>query len=103
MGAMVWGALGHRRTRRMAYEFVKANFDAIIAKLPSEWAAYMVYVGTIQCDASLRDDVAGFFKDRNAKFSGGPLVFDQALEGMDLCITQREAQRPSIEAFLRKY
>jgi len=103
MGAVVFGALSNRRTRRMAYEFVKSNFDALIAKLPSEWAAYLVFTGVAQCDASLRGDVEAFFKDRNAKFPGGPLILTQGLEQMDLCIANRAAQRPSIEAFLTKY
>ena len=103
MGAMLSGALGDPRTRRMAYEFVKTNFDAIVAKLPREYAAYLAFAGVAQCDAALRAEVEDFFKDRNAKFSGGPLVLTQGLEQMDLCIAIRAAQRPSMEAFLRKY
>ena len=95
--------MGDLRTRRMAYEFVKTNFDAIVAKLPREWASGLVYTGTAQCDAALRSEVADFFKDRNAKLSGGPRVYEQAIEQMDLCIAHREAFRPSIEAFLKDY
>ena len=100
---VMWGAVGDRRTRRLAYEFLKANFDPIVAKLPREYAAYLVFVGVAQCDAALRKDVEDFFTDRNAKFSGGPLILTQGLERMDLCIANRAAQRPSIEAFLSKY
>ena len=100
---MLSGALGDPRTRRMAYEFVKTNFDAIVAKLPREYAAYLAFAGVAQCDAALRTEVEDFFKDRNAKFPGGPLVLTQGLEQMDLCIAIRAAQRPSMEAFLRKY
>ncbi len=103
IGTMLWGALGDPRTRPMAYEFVKTNFDALVAKLPREWASGLVYAGVAQCDATLRREVEDFFKERNAKLSGGPLVFTQGLEEMDLCIARREALRPGIEAFLKKF
>ena len=38
-----------------------------------------------------------------ASLPGGPRDYDQAMEQLDLCVKQREAQRPSIVAFLKPY
>ena len=59
-------------------------------------------MGTAFCDAEHRKDVATFFTRRISRTDAGPRVLSQVLEGMDLCIAQKEAQSASIDAFLTK-
>ena len=43
------------------------------------------------------------FKDRISTLPGGPRVFAQALERLDLCAQQRETHRLGVVQFLRQY
>jgi hypothetical protein len=42
------------RTRDLAYDFVKQNWDALIAKLPTDFGALLPYVAGGYCDDALR-------------------------------------------------
>ena len=97
------GAQRNRENRRMIYDFVKQNYDVLEARLPKQSSRSLIRPAVGLCDASLRSDAADFFQPRMAKLPGGPRDYDQAMEQLDLCVTQRAAQRPSIVAFLEKY
>jgi alanyl aminopeptidase len=88
--------------RAMAWEFVKANFDQIVAKLPRAYGAYLAFVPLSICSDEARTDMQAFFADRIPKLDGGPRIFAQALEAMSLCIENRKAKTPGIVAFLKK-
>lgn len=90
-------------TRDLAYDFVKQNWDALIAKLPSDSGAFLPFVGGDYCDTEHRADIEAFFKDRSTKYSGGPRNLQQVLEGVDLCIANKKANEASVAEFLRKY
>jgi alanyl aminopeptidase len=100
---LVWGALADRKTRVVVYDFIKQNFDALVAKLPRDAGAGFPFIGASFCDDEHRVDVEAFFKDRSTKFTGGPRMLAQALERMSLCIAFKRAQQPSVAAFLKKY
>jgi alanyl aminopeptidase len=97
------GAPHYPQNRRMVYDFVKQNYDALTAKLPKTSSRSLVGTAVSLCEASVRPDAAAFFETRMASLPGGPRDYDQAMEQLDLCVKQREAQRPSIAAFLAKY
>jgi len=99
MGVM-YGLSQEPASREQVYSFVKENYDALAARLPEEIAGWLVMVGTAFCDAEHRKDVEAFFTPRNARVDAGPRILAQALEQMDLCIAQKEAQSASIDAFL---
>jgi len=92
-----------RQTRDFAYDFVKQNWDALIAKLPTDTGAFVPYVAGGYCDAAHRQDVADFFRGRSTKYTGGPRILTQVLEGIDLCIAYKNAQEGSVAEFLRTY
>lgn len=94
---------GNRKTRDLAYDFVKNNFDALAAKLPTDAGAFIPFVAGGYCDSGHRADAEGFFKDRATKYSGGPRNLAQVLEGIDLCVAYRRAQQPSAIEFLERY
>jgi cytosol alanyl aminopeptidase len=87
-------------TRDLAFRALRADYDAIAARLPEESAVGLVYIGTGQCDAAAREEVRAFFEPRTSRLPGGPRAFAQAMESMDLCIAQRAALGPRIAAFL---
>ena len=90
-------------TRDLAYDFVKQNWDALIAKLPTDSGAFLPFVAGDYCDAEHRADIEAFFKDRSTKYAGGPRNLQQVLEGVDLCIANKKANEASVAEFLRKY
>jgi len=94
---------GNRKTRDLAYDFVKNNFDALVAKLPTDSGAFIPFAAAGYCDSAHRADAEQFFKDRSTKYSGGPRNLAQVLEGIDLCVAYKSAQQPSLVEFLEKY
>jgi alanyl aminopeptidase len=97
-------ALGSQReTRQLAFDFLRAHYDALLARLPhgvfSPLAA-LPWIGAGLCSAESRRETAAFFGGRLAGVEGGPRSLAQALESADQCLAQRRAQQPSLSAFL---
>ena len=90
-------------TRDTAYDFVKQNWDALVAKLPTDFGASLPFVASGYCDNEHRSDVEHFFKDRSTKYAGGPRNLDQVLESISLCAASKSANEASVAEFLRKY
>jgi cytosol alanyl aminopeptidase len=91
------------KTRDVAYDFVKQNWDTLIAKLPTDFGAFLPNVAGGYCDEAHRQDAAGFFEGRSTKYYGGPRNLAQMLERIDLCVAFKKAQQPSVTEFLRSY
>ena len=94
-------------TRRMPFEFVKENLDALLKKLPREvgedFASFLPQSGQGFCNAADRKDLADFFQPKVGEYAGGQRVLAQTLERIDLCIARRHALGPSLAEFLKKY
>lgn len=89
-------------SRTLVWEFVKANFDKIVERMPSETRGYVATFGMDFCDEAHRSDVETFFKDRVGKITGAPRMLLQTLEGISLCIAKRDVHKPSLTEFLKK-
>ena len=89
--------------RDIAYDFVKQNWDALVAKLPNDFVGFLPFAAADYCDSAHRADAEAFFKDRVTKTMGGPRNLQQALEVISLCIANKEANQPSVEEFLKNY
>ena len=100
---LLFGGLAAPSTQRLVYEFVKERFDALLTRMPPQAGRSLVQVGVAQCDAALKADMEAVFKDRISTLPGGPRVFAQALERLDLCAQQRETHRLGVVQFLRQY
>ena len=100
---LLYGGAYDERTKRVAYEEIKKQYDALAAVLPAPSRAYLVNIGASQCDRALREDVRAFFEPRTPKEMSGQTAFTQAMEALDLCIENRAARRASVEKFLRAY
>ncbi len=90
-------------SRELAYVFVKQNWDALIARFPADWGAFMPFVAGSFCDAQHRQDAEAFFEGRSTKYKGGPRTLAETLEGIDVCIAYKKAQQPSLTKFLEQY
>jgi alanyl aminopeptidase len=100
---LLYGGLSEPHTRRQVYDFVKANLDAVLSRMPEQSGRGLIRIGTAQCDASLKPELEFLFKERMGKIQGGPRTYEQALEQLDLCVKRREAQRPGVVSFLKRY
>jgi alanyl aminopeptidase len=85
---------------KAAYRFMTDHFDALAQRLPRDWGAGAPGIGAALCDDGRRADVESFFKDRTPKFTGGPRVLAQSLEGMRICSAFRSGQAAKVKAFL---
>jgi alanyl aminopeptidase len=92
-----------RETRDFAYDFVKQNWDPLIGKLPTDTGAFLPFVAGGYCDAEHRRDTENFFSGRSTKYTGGPRILTQVLEGIDLCVAYKNAQEASVAEFLKAY
>jgi alanyl aminopeptidase len=92
-----------RQTRDFAYDFVKQNWDRLIAKLPTDSGSFLPQVAGGYCDSQHRQDVENFFSGRSTKYTGGPRILTQVLESIDLCVAYKNAQEASVAEFLETY
>jgi hypothetical protein len=100
---ILFGVAQSPKTRDLAYDFLKQNWDALIAKLPTDWGAFLPYLAGRYCDEQHRQDAKSYFEGRSTKYTGGPRILAQVLEGIDLCVVYKKAQKPSVTEFLQKY
>ena len=100
---ILFGVAQSAQTRDQAYAFIKENWDAIIAHMPTDSGAFFPYLAGGYCDEQHRQDVKAFFDGRSTKYSGGPRNLAQVLETIDLCIAYKKTQQPSLNDFLQKY
>jgi alanyl aminopeptidase len=90
-------------SRELGYDFVKQNWDALIARFPADWGAFLPFVADNFCDAQHRHDAEAFFEGRSTKYKGGPRTLAEMLEGIDVCVAYKKAQQPSLTEFLEAY
>jgi hypothetical protein len=106
-GFLLFVGQAQASTRRLPFEFVKAHFDQIVAKMPAggsfDFGAVLPSVGSSFCDETSRSELQAFFQPKIDKFTGAPRTLNQVLETIDLCIANKAAQQPSVVSFLGKY
>jgi alanyl aminopeptidase len=104
---LLFGGQGQAATRMMPFEFLKAHWDTVVAKMPTgggfDFGSVLPEVGAAFCDEGSRDELKIFFAPRVGKFVGAPRTLDQTIESIDLCIANKAAQEPGVAAFLAKY
>jgi alanyl aminopeptidase len=94
-------------TRRLAFDFLKVNFDTIVKLMPTgggfDFGSVLPDVGSSFCDIKSRNELESFFTPKVAQFTGAPNALKQTLETIDLCIASKAAQQPGFDKFLEKY
>jgi hypothetical protein len=90
----------------MPFEFVKANYDEILKRAPSgggsDFGSLLPYSAASFCDAASEKEYISFFGERSKKFTGGPRVYDQMLEGIRLCAAQKAAESADLAAYFAR-
>jgi alanyl aminopeptidase len=86
---LVEEGLEDEANRGAAFAYVRANWDALVAKLPAETPGHLTTALGPMCTREERAAFADFFKDRAARFQGGPKNYEQTLESIDICIAAR--------------
>jgi alanyl aminopeptidase len=93
-------------TQALRFEFVKANYEALLARAPSgggfDGGARLTSVGRGFCDATSRREFASFFEERAKQSIGGPRNYAAAIERMQLCEAQKAAQDADVAEFFAK-
>jgi len=100
---ILYGAVESPAGRDLAYDFVKENWNALTARLPTDYGASLPYVAQGFCDAGHYQDAKAFFEGHATEFTGGPRVLSQVLESINLCIAYKHAQESSVAEFLAKF
>jgi alanyl aminopeptidase len=94
-------------TRYLPFEFVKANFDAIAAKIPAGstfgFGDSLPFVGSNFCDERSAEELKAFFDPKVDRFAGTRRNLAQVLEGIRICTAYKAAQQDSVADFLKKY
>ncbi len=83
------GMLDDDADRVAGFDFVRAHFDELVAKLPPETPGDLVAPLGDLCRPAERSTFAGFFAERAPRFLGGAKRYGEALESIDLCIAAR--------------
>ena len=100
---ILWATLARRATREVSWQFFKANFDPLVAKLPREMGAWLPWTGGAFCDAAHRAEVEAFFRGRVDKLVGAQRPLAETLEVIDQCIALKADQSAAVGEALAGY
>jgi alanyl aminopeptidase len=105
--ALFRGPAAVPETRYVPFEFVKANYEAIAAKIPAGstfgLGELLPTVGASFCDEKSAEGLRTFFEPRVDRFAGTRRNLAQALESIRICTAYKAAQQDSVAEFLKKY
>ena len=99
---LLWGPMGYSQTRRLPFEFVKAHFDELVAKLPKDAGARLAGMAGSLCSEAERAEAEAFFTGRSTQYTGGPRILKQTMERINQCAAFHKAQSASVAAFFKK-
>jgi len=100
---LLWELGSQRETCRTAFDFLRANYEALVARLPRGEMSpvpYLPWVGAGLCAADTRNEIGGFFEKRSASVTGAARVLAQVLESVDQCVARKNAQQAGLVAYL---
>jgi alanyl aminopeptidase len=91
--------LANHDTRDAAWAWMKAHYDAIVARMPKRYGGLaLIGMGRSFCDAEHVDDVEAFFGPKAEGIEGGPRELASTLEEMRLCVARRKMYAASAKA-----
>lgn len=88
------------QNRRATWDWIVANFDALLTRMPPSYGGYTPWFGGAFCSDDEAQAVRAFFAPRIDALPGGPRNLDGAIEAISLCAAQVRAHQPSLEPFL---
>ncbi len=87
--------------RDESFAWLKTNFAAISAPIPSEYRTTFISYGEKLCSAEEHQALEGFFKPMIPQLAGSSRVLANALEAIDRCVSWRAAKGNEISAYYR--
>jgi alanyl aminopeptidase len=96
---IITSAFGDPETAAVVYSFLKGHYEAVVAKLPTDFGAALPLVGATFCDESHRDDLREFLGPRSGGLVGGRRSLARVIEKIDSCIAERRTQERSLSSF----
>jgi alanyl aminopeptidase len=104
---LIFGPIGAPETRALPFEFVKAHYDELVARIPAGstfgFGEFLPFVGGAFCDEKSAEAVKAFFEPKVDRFPGTKRNLAQALEGIRICTAYTAAQQESVTEFLKKF
>jgi alanyl aminopeptidase len=100
--APLWPQMAEPATRPAAWQWIKAHFDALTARLSQREAGETPWLTASFCDAANAADVQAFFAPRIQALAGGPRNLAGAVEAIRLCAARVAAQRESARTFFTR-
>jgi alanyl aminopeptidase len=92
----------HIETRSLTFDYLKQHYDAVVAALPGDSLfAGLPKVAEGFDSAERQAEMESFFKDKDPKLTGGPRTIAQTAESIHLNQAFKQAQVPSLVAFLK--
>jgi cytosol alanyl aminopeptidase len=101
--SILFSASTSSSSRDLTFRFVQQNWEALVSKMPSDNVPYLPYIAAGYSDTQQLAAVESFFQGRSTKFTGGPRILAQALEGIKLAIAFKTTHQASVNAFLEHY
>lgn len=84
------------KARPAAWDWLRANLDGVIARVPVWNQGDMVALPRQFCSAKRKAEVEAFFGPKVAELQGGPRDLALALEQIDLCAAMKTRHGPAI-------
>ncbi len=94
--------LGVPETREAAWTWLKAHFDAVLARLPKRAGGGLVSLARPFCDEAHAANVQAFFGPTIESLEGGPRALASTVEDVRLCAARRKAQEGSAREMFGK-
>jgi len=88
-----------REQRGAIWEWVQANLDAFIERVPTWRQGQVTHVGQGFCSRERAQEVQAFFADKVADLEGGPRGLNQTLETIRLCAALKDAKSEEVTSF----
>ena len=96
-------AIAHRASRPMVWEWTKAHFDALRAKMTGPLGRGLVYTAAIMCTSKDLGDARAFLTPRVKDIEGAKRPYEEALEEAGLCVALRaQGAAPVTKYFAKK-
>ena len=86
---LVYFTLEDDVSRAAGFDFLRAHFEPLVAKLPEDTPVGLIAQLGRLCTPAERSAFTGFFETRASRFVGGEISYRQALESIDLCLAAR--------------
>jgi len=97
---LVYTAFGNPVGRRAAWEFLKPNFDAVVAKAGTTFGIGVVGVVGSACEADLIADMDAFFAAK--KVPGAERTLEQGRERARSCVDLKQRQQDVLRGWLAR-